>query len=119
MKLDEELGIKEGMAAEYGNMGNVYQTRGEPEKALEYYEKALLIFRDMRSRIQESIILMNIGDVFVNKAKKERALDYYMQAQELAKGSYIFEDINKRLQKLRNEVIAKDTQKSTTVKAIS
>ncbi len=119
LKLDEELGRKEGVASNYGNTGQVYLIRGEIDKALEYYEKALLIFRDMGSRIQEAIILMNIGDVLVNKGEIERAIDYYMHAQELAKGNYIFEGINKRLQKLKKKIIEKDIQKSTTAKAIS
>jgi len=34
LKLDKELGSKEGIAADLGNIGNVYQIRGELDKAL-------------------------------------------------------------------------------------
>ena len=46
---------------------------------------------------------MNIGDVFVLKGEKERALDYYSEAKDLAKGSSVFEDVSKRLNKLNEE----------------
>jgi tetratricopeptide (TPR) repeat protein len=118
LKLSEELGIKETIASLHGNIGTVYRTKGEHNKALEYYERALVIFKEMGSRVKIAQALMNIGDVLVNKSDKEHAIDYYMKAQELAKGSYLFEEINKKLQRLRKKGIPKDIQKSTLDKAM-
>ncbi len=119
LKLNEELGGKEGMAVQFGNLGFVYREKGELNKALEYNEKALEIFKDMGSKIETARSLMNIGEIFVLKGDKKNALNYYLEAQDLAKGSHIFEHINKELQRLKKKVIAKDIQKNTKVKALS
>jgi len=103
LKLHEELGRKEGIANQLGNIGNVNLNKGEHEKALGYYEKALRIFKDIGMRIETAQTLMNIGDVFTQKGDKKQALDCYSEAKDLAKGSPVFEDVSKRLNKLKEE----------------
>ena len=43
--LEEALGRKEGTASDYGNLGNLYQTRGDLDRAEEMYRKSLALFR--------------------------------------------------------------------------
>ena len=43
LAINEALGRKEGMASAYGNLGNLYQTRGDLDRAEEMYEKSLAI----------------------------------------------------------------------------
>ena len=107
LKLNEMLGRKEGLANQLENMGVVYLNRRELDKALEYFEEALGIFEELGSRIETAQTLMNIGDVFVQKGDKERALDYYREAKSLAAGSYIFEEVSKKLKRLKEEQNAK------------
>jgi tetratricopeptide (TPR) repeat protein len=107
LKLDEELGSKEGMAVDIGNIGIVYQTRGELDKALECFEKALELFKEIGIRIETARTLVKIGDVFVQKGDKERALDCYLEAKDLAVGTSVFEDVSKRLKRLKEEQNAK------------
>jgi len=103
LKLDEELGRKEGMATDLGNIGIVYGIKGELDKALEYFRKALKIFEDMGGRIGIAQTLINIGDIFVQKGDKKQAMDYYQKAESLAVGTSVFEDVNKRLNRLKEE----------------
>ena len=60
-------------------------------------------FKDIGNRIENARTLTNISDLFVQKGDKERALDCYSEAKELAKGSSIFEDVNKRIINIRSK----------------
>jgi tetratricopeptide (TPR) repeat protein len=60
LALDEALGHKEGMASDYGNLGNVYRIRGDLEQAEAMYQKALALFQQIGAtpqvkQIQESL----------------------------------------------------------------
>jgi tetratricopeptide (TPR) repeat protein len=83
LKLHEELGRKEGMAANYGNMGLVYWIKGELEKALEYYERALELDEELGRKEGMAIQFGNIGIVYQFKGELEKALEYYERALEL------------------------------------
>ena len=47
LKLEEELGSKEGMAIAYGNLGNIYQARKEKAKMCESWRKERDLWRAM------------------------------------------------------------------------
>jgi tetratricopeptide (TPR) repeat protein len=100
LKLNEELGRKEGMANQLGNIGIVYQNKGELDKALEYYGKALKLNEELGKKGGIAAELGNIGNVY--KIKGE-LLDYYLDAKDLAKGSSVFEDVSKRINNIRSE----------------
>ena len=100
LKLNEELGMKDGVAIQLGNIGLVHYRKGELYKAFEYLEKALRMFKELGSRIETARALMSIGDVLLMKGDKERAIAYYREAQGLAAGSYLFEEVSKRLKRL-------------------
>jgi len=42
-----ELGSKEGRAIAYANLGNIYRTRGQLDRAKKCYTKSLDLFRSM------------------------------------------------------------------------
>jgi len=48
------------------NIGLVYQDWGKPEKALEYYQKALNIFEDLKDERSSAIVKKNINEAKAN-----------------------------------------------------
>ena len=80
LKLNEELGRKEGMAAALRNIGNVYQNKGELDKALDYYGKALKLNEELGSKEGMVADIGNIGNVYQNKGELDNALECYGNA---------------------------------------
>ena len=61
----------------------VYDALGEKQKALDYYEQALPLRRQVGDRGGEATTLNNIGGVYSALGEKQKALDYYEQALPL------------------------------------
>ena len=61
----------------------VYDALGEKQKALDYYEQALPLYRQVGDRGGEATTLNNIGMVYSALGEKQKALDYYEQALPL------------------------------------
>ncbi len=84
--LTHTLTIAEGEAALStiallcNNIGLVYLSLGDKQQALNFYERALLLFRQIGDRRNEAVALNNIGGVYDELGEKQRALDYYNQA---------------------------------------
>ena len=49
--LDEALGRKVGIASGYGDLGNLYRTRGEFDRAEEMFRKSLKLFREIGAAV--------------------------------------------------------------------
>ena len=71
-------------------IGRVYDALGEKQKALDFYNQALPIYRAVgdsealrRNRGGEATTLNNIGGVYSDLGEKQKALDYYNQALPL------------------------------------
>jgi tetratricopeptide (TPR) repeat protein len=52
LALAKELGHKGGLAANYSNLGTVYQIRGELDQAEAMYQQSLDLFKEMGARRQ-------------------------------------------------------------------
>ncbi len=64
-------------------LGRVYSRLGFKPKALEYYNQALPIYREIKDRAGEARLLNNIGRVYDALGEKQKALDNYQQALPL------------------------------------
>jgi len=62
------------------NIGTIYDSLGEKEKALAYYEQVLPVYQGVGDRSGEATILNNIGLVYSVLGDKKKALVYYEQA---------------------------------------
>ncbi|MEH2454852.1 CHAT domain-containing protein, partial [Nostoc sp.] len=67
------------------NIGLVYDNLGQKQKALEFYNQALPIFRAVGDRSGEALTLNNIGLVYDNLGQKQKALEFYNQALPISR----------------------------------
>lgn len=85
LKLSETHRNQEGIAAAYGNLGNVYRIHGELDKTIEFYKKALAIYESLN--IQEGIASQynNLGVVYKMWGQLDKAIEFYQKALILDK----------------------------------
>lgn len=63
-----------------GNLGNAYAHLGEQVKAVEFYEKVLVIYRKTGNRRGESTSLCNLGLAYFNLGEPRKAIGIHEQA---------------------------------------
>jgi tetratricopeptide (TPR) repeat protein len=73
-------GERGGEALTLNNMGRAYADLGKKQKALETYNQALSIWREVGNRQGEASTLNNIGRLYRDLGQQQSALDYYNQA---------------------------------------
>ncbi len=67
-------------------IGRIYgSSLGRQQKALDYFNQALSLSRQLGDQGGEAIILNNIGAVYNDLGEKHKALDYFNQALSLAR----------------------------------
>ncbi len=71
--------------ANLGELGSAYAYLGEMEKAITCQERALVIARRTRDRVNEGVWLTNLGNRYVNLGQTPRAVPYYEQALVIAR----------------------------------
>jgi hypothetical protein len=70
-----------GAAAMLNNIGVVYQSIGEREKALDYYKQALTINQQLNNRAGQSIVYSNAGKIYESVGDKPVAQEFYDQSR--------------------------------------
>ena len=68
-----------------GNLGSSYTYLNKVEKAIYYYEKALLISREIKDKQGEISDLNNLGSAYLKVGKVGKAITYYEQQALLIK----------------------------------
>ncbi|AKB44301.1 tetratricopeptide repeat protein [Methanosarcina vacuolata] len=68
-----------------GNLGIAYNQIGETKKAIEYYELALELSRNIGNRNSEGSLLCNLGISYRDLSKFEKSIEYFEQALQIAK----------------------------------
>ena len=97
LKIHEEMGNREGMAIQLGNMGNVFQIQGDMIKALDHYEKVLKIFEEVGNKLNYNIIMNNKINLLFNVAIKNN------KEQNTGKALENLGEIAESLKKTKNE----------------
>jgi len=65
------------------DIGRAYEDMGQPQKALEYYQQALPIWRETGIRRGEAMTLNNMGRDYTDLKDPDKALDFDSQALAL------------------------------------
>lgn len=84
---EETNGQNEATADAYNNIGVVYDDLGEYDKALEYYNKALEISKEVlgENHRDTAASYNNIGVVYGKLGDSDKALEYFIKALEIRK----------------------------------
>lgn len=69
----------------YGNIGVIYDDKGDIPKALDYYYKALKIFEGNGNKYYEANMNTNIGYVYNMQGDNIKGIDYYKRALAIHK----------------------------------
>jgi protein O-GlcNAc transferase len=80
LALEEALGRKEGMAQDYGNLGNVYRTRGELDKAEEMHRKSLALEEALGRKEGMAQDYGNLGLVAYTRGDLDKAEEMYRKS---------------------------------------
>ena len=75
-----EIGDREGEATDYGNLGTVFHSLGQYDKAVEYLQKALAIKSKIGDRRGEASCYGNLGTVFQTLGQYDNAREYLQKA---------------------------------------
>ena len=70
-------------ASFFNSLGLAYRDMGEPRKAIEYYEQAQKIAREIGYRRGEGYHLGNLGNAYRNLGEPRKAIEYYEQALKI------------------------------------
>ncbi len=84
-RIDEEIHNLNGIASNFGNIGGVYKSMGQLEKALEYHLKALKISEETGSKQAESVTTGNIGNTYILLNKPALAEKYLQRSLDIGK----------------------------------
>jgi tetratricopeptide (TPR) repeat protein len=74
-----------GAGADLGSLGNAYRDLGQVDKAIDYYEQALAIAREIGHRQNESTTLGNLGNAYSDLGQVDKAIEYYEQGLAIAR----------------------------------
>ncbi|OIQ21408.1 MAG: hypothetical protein BM557_03920 [Flavobacterium sp. MedPE-SWcel] len=80
--IDEDL-IKSALARAYGSIGVVYSEQNNYAGALEYYFKALRIYREAKQEDIVARLYNNMGIVYKTNKEYDKALDYFKKALDV------------------------------------
>ncbi|MDP3147436.1 MAG: tetratricopeptide repeat protein, partial [Bacteroidota bacterium] len=99
LKIQEEIGDKEGIATSLNNIGFIYKIQGDPSitsskedalragipKALEYYSKSLKIYEEIGDKEGIATSLNNIGFIYNSQGNLKEGFTYAKRSMDVAK----------------------------------
>ena len=81
----QKLGNKHYQASNLSYMGGAYRLLGEYRKAIECFEKALMISREINNQVTEGANLANLGLVYNNLGENQKTIEYCKKALAISR----------------------------------
>lgn len=78
-----QLDLDNNYSRLYGTLGNLYNIQGKLHLALDYYQKALPIFKRNGWKESECILYYNVGELYLELGNYDAAEDNYRKAMEV------------------------------------
>ncbi len=73
----------ERLVGALNNIGNVFMDMGQPDSALNYYQRALKIYENLEDNSSTFVPFENIGNIYFLRGDMEAAMAYYQSAYDL------------------------------------
>ena len=83
LKIQQDIGNKEGYATSLNNLGLIYNNQGDIQKAFEYYNKSLKIQNEIGDKKGIARTLNNIGLIYYNQGEISKALESYHKSLQI------------------------------------
>ena len=82
-KIYEKSDLKLRVAQMQMNMGNIYNMKGDPKSAVEYWNKSLEINKSIGNLDQEARLLSSFGNLNHDKNGFQKAIEIYLRASNI------------------------------------
>jgi serine phosphatase RsbU (regulator of sigma subunit)/lipopolysaccharide biosynthesis regulator YciM len=86
LAIHRQMGNREGMASQYGNIGLLLIAKGDTAKAIEYSERSLSINEDLGFRSNIATSLVNLAYAYEAFGRYDRAIPVAERSLELRRG---------------------------------
>ncbi|MBC7865159.1 MAG: tetratricopeptide repeat protein [Bacteroidia bacterium] len=83
LKIQKEIGDKNGIANALNNLGGVYYKQSDNIKSIEYYSKSLKIQEEIGDKKGIATSLSNIGIIYENQGHIAKAIEYYSKSLKI------------------------------------
>ncbi len=83
LKLNDELGRKQGMASAYGNLGAIYETRGDLGRAEDMQLKSLKLEEELGRKEGMAITYRYLASIYDTRNKKDEVCTYLRKERDL------------------------------------
>ena len=87
IRLSQKTGDKKALGEAIAVMGSINFESGNYEKAFEYFNQSLEIFKIINDSYNTAILLAKIGDLYLLAGDHKAALDLYFKSLEYPKGT--------------------------------
>ncbi len=81
----QRAGYRQDIADVEGWLAYLAEQRGDIALAIDHYERCLVVFRDLKNKKQEAVVLNNLGAIYKDQGRLEEALAAHRNSLALVK----------------------------------